>query len=113
MVIYLMKAWRVRRVRDEREPQMQMVTSILEMLRPWGQKLGPYLMLVMLPGGILLALLLFLYRRRLENWRTHFLGVPLQWAVALGSGPHRSANRRSDRDRTSLACRDAERTNPE
>ncbi len=60
-----MKAWRVRAVRDEREPQMQMVTRILEMLRLWGQKLRPYLMLViLLPGGILLALLLFLYRRR-------------------------------------------------
>ena len=44
---------------------MQMVISGLEMLRRWGQKLGPYLLLeILLPGGTLLALLLFLYRRR-------------------------------------------------
>lgn len=44
---------------------MQMVISALEMLRRWGQKLGPYLILeILMPGGTLLALLLFLYRRR-------------------------------------------------
>jgi len=44
---------------------MQMVISSLEMLRRWVQKLGPYLILeILMPGGTLLALLLFLYRRR-------------------------------------------------
>jgi hypothetical protein len=44
---------------------MQMIMSGLGMLRRLGQKLGPYLMLeILLPGGTLLALLLFLYQRR-------------------------------------------------
>lgn len=35
------------------------------MLRRWGLNFGPYLVLeILLPGGTLLALLLFLYRRR-------------------------------------------------
>ena len=43
---------------------MQAVVGSLEMLRRLGRKLGPYLMLeILLPGGTLLALLLFLYRR--------------------------------------------------
>ena len=42
---------------------MQTVLSFLGILRRLGQKAGPYLMLEMLlPGGTLLALLLFLYR---------------------------------------------------
>ena len=44
---------------------MQRIISSLEMLRRWVQKLGPYLILeILMPGGTLLALLLFLYRRR-------------------------------------------------
>jgi hypothetical protein len=44
---------------------MQIVISSLGMLRRFGQQLGPYLMLeILLPGGTLLALLLFLYQRR-------------------------------------------------
>ena len=44
---------------------MQNVASWLGMLRRLGQKAGPYLMVEMLlPGGTLLALLLFLYQRR-------------------------------------------------
>ena len=43
---------------------MQRVISSLEILRRIGQNWGPYLMLeILLPGGTLLALLLFLYRR--------------------------------------------------
>jgi len=43
---------------------MHIVVSRLGMLRRLGQELGPYLMLeILLPGGTLLALLLFLYRR--------------------------------------------------
>ena len=38
------------------------------MLRRLGQSLGPYLILeILLPGGTLLALLLFLYRRKRFN----------------------------------------------
>ena len=44
---------------------MQSVISWLGILRRVGQKAGPYLVLeILLPGGTLLALLLFLYRRR-------------------------------------------------
>jgi hypothetical protein len=44
---------------------MQTVMSWLGILRRLGQQAGPYLVLEMLlPGGTLFALLLFLYRRR-------------------------------------------------
>jgi hypothetical protein len=44
---------------------MQTVMSSFRMLRRLGQTLGPYLILeILLPGGSLLALLLFLYQRR-------------------------------------------------
>ena len=44
---------------------MQRVIDHLETLRRLGQKLGPYLMLeILLPGGSLFALILFLYQRR-------------------------------------------------
>ena len=44
---------------------MQTVANWLDLLRRLGQKAGPYLMVEMLlPGGTLLALLLFLYRRK-------------------------------------------------
>lgn len=40
-------------------------TATAALLRQFAQGLGPYLMLeIFLPGGTLLALLLFLYRRR-------------------------------------------------
>jgi len=44
---------------------MQAIIGWLGILRRVGQKAGPYLLLEMLlPGGTLFALLLFLYRRR-------------------------------------------------
>jgi hypothetical protein len=44
---------------------MQRVIDFLDVLRRFGQKLGPYLMLeILLPGGSLFALMLFLYQRR-------------------------------------------------
>ncbi|MGE5128071.1 MAG: hypothetical protein ACM3IK_00425 [Sphingomonadaceae bacterium] len=43
---------------------MQAVANLLEVVRAWTRKLGPYILLEMLlPGGTLFALLLFLYRR--------------------------------------------------
>ena len=43
---------------------MKTIVAILGVLRPAAEKLGPYLLLEMLlPGGTLLALLIFLYRR--------------------------------------------------
>jgi hypothetical protein len=58
---------------------MQIVMSRIEMLRRSGQTLGPYLMLeILLPGGTLLALLLFLCRRSRLNARND--------APTMGSG---------------------------
>ena len=47
---------------------MQTVIRSLTILRGLAEKLGPYLMLeILLPGGTLFALLLFLYRRRTSS----------------------------------------------
>ena len=44
---------------------MQRVIDYLEMLRRLGQRLGPYVLIeILLPGGSLFALMLFLYQRR-------------------------------------------------
>ena len=43
---------------------MAVAASVLEALQRWSQRIGPYLLIEMLlPGGTLLALSLFLYRR--------------------------------------------------
>jgi hypothetical protein len=43
---------------------MRIAVTILGILRPMAQKLGPYLLLeILLPGGTFFALALFLYRR--------------------------------------------------
>jgi hypothetical protein len=43
---------------------METIANVLEVLRTWARKLGPYVLLeLLMPGGTLLALLLFLYRR--------------------------------------------------
>ena len=48
------------------ERAMDVFIRGLRLLRRFGQKAGPYLMLeILMPGGTLLALLLFLYQRRL------------------------------------------------
>ncbi len=47
---------------------MEIVISWLGILRKVAQKAGPYLMVEMLlPGGTLLALLLFMYRNRIQS----------------------------------------------
>jgi len=44
---------------------MEATLRCLGLLRRYGEKLGPYVLLeLVMPGGTLLALLLFLYRRR-------------------------------------------------
>ena len=44
---------------------MQRVIDCLETLRRLGQRLGPYVLIeILLPGGSLFALMLFLYQRR-------------------------------------------------
>jgi hypothetical protein len=46
---------------------MQTVANVLEIVRTWARKLGPYFLLeLLLPGGTLFALALFLYRRSQE-----------------------------------------------
>jgi hypothetical protein len=59
---------RLSAVRDDyrtEEPQMQFVVRSVGVSWELARRLGPYLMLeILLPGGTLLALLLFLYRRR-------------------------------------------------
>ena len=43
---------------------MQTLAKFHNLLRTWARKSGPYLLLeILLPGGMLFALLLFLYRR--------------------------------------------------
>jgi hypothetical protein len=43
---------------------METLTGTLEMLRQWLSRLGPYFLVeILLPGGTLFALLLYLYRR--------------------------------------------------
>ena len=50
--------------KGERERNMQIMRSSCRWLRRIGQNFGPYLVLeLVLPGGTLFALLLFLYRR--------------------------------------------------
>ena len=57
---------------------MQAIIGWLDILRRVGQKAGPYLLLEMLlPGGTLFALLLFLYRRRKPG-----LGANAEQAIA-------------------------------
>lgn len=44
---------------------MEFIVAIFEIVRRLGREMGPYLLVeIMLPGGSLLALALFLYRRR-------------------------------------------------
>ena len=85
---------------------MHIFVSWLDILRKVGQKTGPYLILeILLPGGTLLALLLFLYRRRSPDFgrdAQRAIQVALRaLAVAFESVfwchyPQRSTNR-SDR----------------
>ena len=57
---------------------MQRVVDLLETLRRYGQKLGPDLMLeILLPGGSLFALALFLYQRRKAG-----IGRAAPWPIA-------------------------------
>lgn len=82
---YAMKARRMRAIQDEREPEVRIATSILGMLRRLGGEFGPYLMLeILLPGGTLLALLLFLHRRKSTVLcRTFGAAVTGRWAPWL------------------------------
>jgi hypothetical protein len=59
---------------------METVVRVLGLLRRFGQKAGPYLMLEMvMPGGTLLALLLFLYQR----WQPEIGGFAQRTGLAV------------------------------
>jgi hypothetical protein len=63
---------------------MQTVARGLERVRQWGQALGPYLMLeIVLPGGTLFALLLWLYRRSQLGVRLGEGLMLAKWSRAL------------------------------
>lgn len=65
---------------------MPIVMSRLGMLRRLGQGLGPYLVLeILLPGGTVLALLLFLYRRSELDIGSIVSRTVLAGRLALGS----------------------------
>src|SRR5438128_11822357 len=58
----------------------------LAMLRRLAQELGPYLMLeILLPGGTLLALLLYLYRRKGPELGRIVLRIALAVRITLAS----------------------------
>ena len=84
---------------------MQTVKRSLEWLGRLAQKLGPYLMVeILLPGGTLLALLLFLYRRRstrlasvvvpVPSWRPRWTGITRwpEWLSGLAFPMSNSAS---------------------
>ena len=65
---------------------MQWVMRSWTILRRVGAQVGPYLMMeILLPGGSLMALLLFLYRRR----RAQGAGTAMQTILASASGRYR------------------------
>ena len=65
---------------------MQWVIRSWAMLRRVGVQVGPYLMVeILLPGGSLMALLLFLYRRR----RAQGASDATQTMLASASGRYR------------------------
>lgn len=54
--------------RSGTEPRFRILVGPFELLRRFGAKLGPYVLLeLLLPGGTMFALLLFLYQRRKPN----------------------------------------------
>ena len=61
------KAWSSG-IRENQEPQTEMVMKSLELLGRWLPRIGPYVVVeIVLPGGTLIALLLYLYRRRADK----------------------------------------------
>ena len=71
---------------------MRIVTSRLGMLHRLGRQLGPYLMLeILLPGGTVLALLLFLCRRSGLDIRGIVSRTILAGRLALASALQQAA----------------------
>ncbi len=94
---------------------MQFVVRSVAVTWELARRLGPYLMLeILLPGGTLLALLLFLYRRRrvygAASTRQNALATrsadPLACRPGTGSSPRRRRHAFSHRDfrNSTIAC---------
>jgi len=75
---------------------METVVAGLQILRRYAQRIGPYLLVeILLPGGTLLALLLFLHRRgRLGAGHPATAGIALAPAVVsiIGHGGSKLAS---------------------
>jgi hypothetical protein len=72
---------------DKQERAMRIDMRWLELVRRWGQRAGPYLMLeLLLPGGTLMALLLFALERRRPDIATDVRRAILAWRRRLASG---------------------------
>src|SRR5262245_6168764 len=80
------------RLRTKEVPQMEKIKAALETLRRVARGFGPYLLLeLLLPGGTLIAVLLFLYR----NGGLHPENVlPITWACAAAFSVPYIARRR-------------------
>jgi hypothetical protein len=62
---------------------MQTIFTAFALLRRLGQKFGPYVLIeILLPGGSLLALLLFLYRHGKLNFGTWLPLEPVPMSIS-------------------------------
>jgi len=74
--------WMEAAARAWTESRFRTLIGQLELLRRFGAKLGPYVLLeLLLPGGTLFALLLFLYQR----WKLNAASLPT--LIGLASPP--------------------------
>jgi hypothetical protein len=74
---------RISGVPGTQEPQVEIFIVGLEMLRRLLPRIGPYVLVeIVLPGGTLLALLLYLYRRRTSSIGQDMGLRPLRTAMA-------------------------------
>jgi hypothetical protein len=86
---------------------MQFVVRSAGVTWELARRLGPYLILeILLPGGTLLALLLFLYRRRRVNGAAGTRQNALANHPGTGSSPRRRRHAFSHRDfrNSTIAC---------
>ena len=70
---------------------MELIIAIFEIVRRLARDMGPYLLVeILLPGGSLIALALFLYRRRAPV----SISPPAKRLYAKASEPHPVLSRR-------------------
>ncbi len=81
--------------RSATEPRFRMLVGPFELLRRFGARLGPYVLLeLLLPGGTMFALLLFLYQRRKPGAGSPPALIPLASPPAVVSTHGRDADKR-------------------